>query len=76
MKRRALELKMSYACERPMSMVVVEPLTLPNQGVEELRDEDLSRAWIREREDRELSSVVYQSVNMWQGVIVLRTSFI
>ncbi|KAI5445771.1 hypothetical protein KIW84_013850 [Lathyrus oleraceus] len=29
---------MPYACERPMSMVVVEPLTLPNQDVEELED--------------------------------------
>ncbi|KAI5436381.1 hypothetical protein KIW84_022745 [Lathyrus oleraceus] len=38
MKKRALELKMPYACERPMSMVVVEPLTLPNQDVEELED--------------------------------------
>ncbi|KAI5428162.1 hypothetical protein KIW84_033243 [Lathyrus oleraceus] len=35
-KKRALELKISYACERPMAMVVVEPLTLPNQDVEEL----------------------------------------
>ncbi|KAI5403813.1 hypothetical protein KIW84_051098 [Lathyrus oleraceus] len=35
-KKRALELKMLYACERPMSMVVVEPLALPNQDVEEL----------------------------------------
>jgi hypothetical protein len=37
-KKRALELKMPYAYERPMSMVVVEPLTLPNQDVEELED--------------------------------------
>ena len=37
-KKRALELKMPYACERPMSMVVVEPLILPNQDVEELED--------------------------------------
>ena len=37
-KRRALELKMTYACERPMSMVVAEPSTLPNQDVEELED--------------------------------------
>ena len=29
---------MPYPCERPMSMVVVEPLTLPNQDVEELED--------------------------------------
>ncbi|KAI5420064.1 hypothetical protein KIW84_044019 [Lathyrus oleraceus] len=37
-KKRALELKMPYPCERPMSMVVVEPLTLPNQDVEVLED--------------------------------------
>ncbi|KAI5397359.1 hypothetical protein KIW84_063248 [Lathyrus oleraceus] len=37
-KKRALDLKMPYDCERPMSMVVVEPLTLPNQDVEELED--------------------------------------
>ncbi|KAI5399579.1 hypothetical protein KIW84_064785 [Lathyrus oleraceus] len=29
-KKRAMELKMPYPCERPVSMVVVEPLTLPN----------------------------------------------
>ena len=33
-----MELNMPYPCERPMSMVVVEPLTLPNQDVEELED--------------------------------------
>ncbi|KAI5389715.1 hypothetical protein KIW84_075130 [Lathyrus oleraceus] len=38
MKKRAVELKMSYACERPMSLVVGEPSTLPNQDVEELED--------------------------------------
>jgi hypothetical protein len=37
-KKRALELKMPYPCERPMSMVVVEPSTLPNQDAEELED--------------------------------------
>ncbi|KAI5437066.1 hypothetical protein KIW84_023256 [Lathyrus oleraceus] len=37
-KKRAMELKMPYPCEIPMSMVVVEPLTLPNQDVEELQD--------------------------------------
>ncbi|KAI5419999.1 hypothetical protein KIW84_043971 [Lathyrus oleraceus] len=37
-KKRALELKMPYPCERPMSMVVVEPLILPNKDVEELED--------------------------------------
>ncbi|KAI5389142.1 hypothetical protein KIW84_074696 [Lathyrus oleraceus] len=37
-RKRALEFKMPYPCERPMSMVVVEPLTLPNQDVEQLED--------------------------------------
>ncbi|KAI5396974.1 hypothetical protein KIW84_062972 [Lathyrus oleraceus] len=37
-KKRALELKMTYPCERPMSMVVVEPLSLPNQDIEKLED--------------------------------------
>ena len=37
-KKRASELKMPYPCERPVSMVVVEPLTLPNQDVKELED--------------------------------------
>jgi hypothetical protein len=36
--KRALELKMPYAYERPMSMIVVESSTLPNQDVEELED--------------------------------------
>ncbi|KAI5444277.1 hypothetical protein KIW84_012779 [Lathyrus oleraceus] len=35
-KKRALELKMLHACERPISMVVAEPSTHPNQDVEEL----------------------------------------
>ncbi|CAL5207433.1 unnamed protein product [Lathyrus oleraceus] len=37
-KKRALELKMPYPCERPISMVMAGPLTLPNQDVEELED--------------------------------------
>jgi hypothetical protein len=37
-KKRALELKMPYACERPMSLVVAEPSTFPNQDIEELED--------------------------------------
>ena len=35
---RALELKMLYPCERPTSMVMANPLTLPKQDVEELED--------------------------------------
>ncbi|KAI5395344.1 hypothetical protein KIW84_061799 [Lathyrus oleraceus] len=37
-KNRALELKILYACERPMSLVVDEPSTLLNQDVEEFED--------------------------------------
>ncbi|KAI5434273.1 hypothetical protein KIW84_021222 [Lathyrus oleraceus] len=48
-KKRALELKMPYPCERPMYMVVVEPLTLPNQDVEELED-----ALIKMKQDKDM----------------------
>ncbi|KAI5420241.1 hypothetical protein KIW84_044148 [Lathyrus oleraceus] len=37
-KKRSMELNMPYPCEISMSMVVVEPLTLPNKDVEELED--------------------------------------
>ncbi|KAI5409449.1 hypothetical protein KIW84_055039 [Lathyrus oleraceus] len=37
-KKRDLELKMPYAYERPISLVVDEPSTLPNQDVKELED--------------------------------------
>ncbi|KAI5413514.1 hypothetical protein KIW84_057909 [Lathyrus oleraceus] len=47
-KKRALELKMPYPYERPMSLVVVEPLTLPNQDLE-CKDKD---ALIELLEDR------------------------
>ncbi|KAI5397016.1 hypothetical protein KIW84_063009 [Lathyrus oleraceus] len=42
---------MPYEYPRPTPMIMAGPSTLPNQGVEELRDEDRSRAWIREREE-------------------------
>ena len=42
---------MPYEYPRPTPLVVAGPSTLPNQGVEELRDEDRSRAWVREREE-------------------------
>ncbi|KAI5389567.1 hypothetical protein KIW84_075018 [Lathyrus oleraceus] len=48
-KQGALELKMPYPCERPMSMVVVEPLTLPNQDVEELED-----AFIKIKQEKDM----------------------
>ncbi|CAL5211354.1 unnamed protein product [Lathyrus oleraceus] len=50
-RKRASEYLMPYDYPRPTPLVVAGPSTLPNQGVEELRDEDLSRAWIREREE-------------------------
>ena len=42
---------MLYEYPRPTPMVMVGPSTLPNQGVEELRDEDCSLAWVRERKE-------------------------
>ena len=42
---------MPYEYPRPTPMIMAGPSTLPNQGVEELRDEDRSRAWICEREE-------------------------
>jgi hypothetical protein len=48
-RRRALEYHMPYEYSRPTPMVMVGPSTLSNQGIEELRDEDRSRAWVRER---------------------------
>ncbi|KAI5433930.1 hypothetical protein KIW84_020966 [Lathyrus oleraceus] len=50
-RRRASEYRMLYDYPRPTPMVMVRPSTLPDQGVEELRDEDRSRAWVREREE-------------------------
>ncbi|KAI5445923.1 hypothetical protein KIW84_013958 [Lathyrus oleraceus] len=50
-RQRASEYLMPYDYPRPTPLVVVGPSTLSNQGIEELRDEDLSRAWIREREE-------------------------
>ncbi|KAI5416901.1 hypothetical protein KIW84_041777 [Lathyrus oleraceus] len=50
-RKRALEYRMPYEYPRPTPMVMVGNSNLPNQGVEELRDEDQSRAWVREREE-------------------------
>ncbi|KAI5385124.1 hypothetical protein KIW84_071931 [Lathyrus oleraceus] len=50
-RKRASEYLMPYEYPRPTPMIMDGPSTLPNQGVEELRDEDRSRAWIREREE-------------------------
>ncbi|KAI5418126.1 hypothetical protein KIW84_042672 [Lathyrus oleraceus] len=50
-RRRAFEYLMPYEYPRPAPLVVAGPSTLPDQGVVKLRDEDHSRAWIREREE-------------------------
>ncbi|KAI5440874.1 hypothetical protein KIW84_010365 [Lathyrus oleraceus] len=50
-RRRASKYRMPYDYPRPTPLVMVGPLTLPDQGVEGLRDEDHSRAWVREREE-------------------------
>jgi hypothetical protein len=57
-KKRALELKMSYACERTMSLVVAEPLTLPNQDVEELED-----ALVKMKQERDLWEEWFHTLN-------------
>jgi hypothetical protein len=43
-RRRASKYRMPYDYPRPTPMVMVGPSTLPNQGVEELRDKDCSHA--------------------------------
>ncbi|KAI5401013.1 hypothetical protein KIW84_065740 [Lathyrus oleraceus] len=50
-RKRAFEYLMPYEYPRPTPLVMTGPSTLPDQGVKELRDEDRSRAWIREREE-------------------------
>ncbi|KAI5430104.1 hypothetical protein KIW84_034612 [Lathyrus oleraceus] len=50
-RRRTSEYLMPYEYPRPTPLVMAGPSTLPDQGVEELRDGDRSRAWIREREE-------------------------
>ncbi|KAI5420444.1 hypothetical protein KIW84_044295 [Lathyrus oleraceus] len=50
-RQRAAVYLMPYGHPRPTPLDVAGPSTLPTQHVEELREEDLSRAWIREREE-------------------------
>ncbi|KAI5436075.1 hypothetical protein KIW84_022499 [Lathyrus oleraceus] len=50
-RQRAATYLMPYDHQRPTPLDVAGPSTLPTQRVEELREEDLSRAWIREREE-------------------------
>ncbi|KAI5447224.1 hypothetical protein KIW84_014900 [Lathyrus oleraceus] len=74
-KKRALELKMLYACERPMSMVAVEPLDLPNQDLES-KDKDAliklleDRAVKRQREpEGSPSSSMPQPSGAWKKIV-------
>ncbi|KAI5426828.1 hypothetical protein KIW84_032308 [Lathyrus oleraceus] len=50
-RKRASDYLMPYEYLRPTPLVMAGPSTLPDQGVEELKYEDRSRAWIREREE-------------------------
>jgi hypothetical protein len=50
-RQRVVVYLMPYDHPRPTPLDVAGPSTLPTQRVEELREEDLSRAWIREREE-------------------------
>ncbi|KAI5387733.1 hypothetical protein KIW84_073724 [Lathyrus oleraceus] len=65
-RKRALEYRMSYEYPRPTPMVMVGPSTLPNQGVEELRDEDCSRAWVIDEPDDVVTSLLPHSSRFWK----------
>ncbi|KAI5390427.1 hypothetical protein KIW84_075663 [Lathyrus oleraceus] len=75
LKNRALELKMSYACERPMYLVVVEPLTLPNQDLESKDKDSLielleDRVTKRQREPEvSSSSSMPQPFVAWKKIV-------
>ncbi|KAI5395481.1 hypothetical protein KIW84_061885 [Lathyrus oleraceus] len=65
-RRRASEYRMPYDYPRPTPMVMVGPSTLPNQGVEELRDEECSRAWVIDEADDVVTSLLLQSSRFWK----------
>ncbi|KAI5435067.1 hypothetical protein KIW84_021772 [Lathyrus oleraceus] len=65
-RRIAYEYRMPYDHPRPTPMVMVGPSTLPNQGVEELRDEDRSRAWVIDELDDVVTSLLPQSSRFWK----------
>ena len=50
-RKRVLEYRMPYDYPRPTRMVMVGRSTIPNQGVEELKDENRSCAWVHERDE-------------------------
>ncbi|KAI5384916.1 hypothetical protein KIW84_071777 [Lathyrus oleraceus] len=63
-KKRDLELKMSYASERPMFVVVAESSTLPKQDIEELEDTLAKMKRERERErERDLWEERFHALN-------------
>ncbi|KAI5422104.1 hypothetical protein KIW84_045524 [Lathyrus oleraceus] len=65
-RRRAFENRMPYDYPRPTPLVMVGPSTLPNQGVEELKDEDRSRAWVIDEPDDVVTSLLPQSSRFWK----------
>ncbi|KAI5408482.1 hypothetical protein KIW84_054359 [Lathyrus oleraceus] len=64
--RRASEYLMPYEYPRPTPMVMAGPSTLPDQGVEELRDEDHSRAWVIDEPDDVVTYLLPQSSRFWK----------
>ncbi|KAI5436163.1 hypothetical protein KIW84_022572 [Lathyrus oleraceus] len=74
-KKKALELKMSYACERPMSLVVAEPSTLHNQDLESKDKDSLielieDRAVKRQREpEGPYSSSMPHPSGAWKKIV-------
>ncbi|KAI5436088.1 hypothetical protein KIW84_022509 [Lathyrus oleraceus] len=67
-KKRAMELKIPYPCERPMSMVVVEPLTLPNQDVEELED-----ARIKMKQEKDMWEELFHALSQKHAELQLES---
>ncbi|KAI5403853.1 hypothetical protein KIW84_051122 [Lathyrus oleraceus] len=74
-KKRAFKLKIPYTCERPMSVVVDEPSTLPNQDLES-EDKDAlieileDRAVKRQRDPKDLfSSSMPPPSGTWKNII-------
>ncbi|KAI5437975.1 hypothetical protein KIW84_023923 [Lathyrus oleraceus] len=65
-RTRALEYRIPYEYPRPTPMVMVGPSTLPDQGVEELRDEDRSRAWVIDEPDDVVTSLLPHSSRFWK----------
>ncbi|KAI5423934.1 hypothetical protein KIW84_030234 [Lathyrus oleraceus] len=68
-RKRASEYLMPYEYPRPIPMIMAGPSTLPNQGVEELRDEDHSRVGsvnVIDDPDDAWTSLLPQSSRFWK----------